>query len=121
MNSQSISGTSPENNSCPEWGLHSDITPRFGARLVQEGHRLHFLADRAGFTGTFRDDDAPRLEQAFPLLMKQLEQKLLCGELNPRGQGQVTLHLNGLVCDADTRGSCGYLYITLYPAAAVAG
>lgn len=45
--------------------------------------------------------------------MKQLEQKLLYGELNPRRQGQVTLHLNSLVCDTDTRGSCGYLYITL--------
>ncbi|CBJ80965.1 YagB/YeeU/YfjZ family protein [Xenorhabdus bovienii str. Jollieti] len=35
----------------PQWGLQSDITPRFGARLVQEGKRLHYLADRAGFTG----------------------------------------------------------------------
>lgn len=63
--------------------------------------------------GTFSEDDALRLEQALPLLMKQLEQKLLYGELNPRRQGQVTLHLNSLVCDTDTRGSCGYLYITL--------
>jgi cytoskeleton bundling-enhancing protein CbeA-like protein len=87
VNTQSISGTSPENNSCPEWGLRSDITPRFGARLVREGHRLHFLSDRAGFTGTFSDDDALRLEQAFPLLMKQLEQKLQSGELNPPPSG----------------------------------
>lgn len=27
-----------------EWGLHSDITPRFGARLVQDGNRLYYLA-----------------------------------------------------------------------------
>ncbi|EFI7737908.1 hypothetical protein HL556_005423, partial [Escherichia coli] len=24
------------------------VTPRFGARLVQEGNQLHYLADRAG-------------------------------------------------------------------------
>ena len=28
------------------WGLQRDITPRLGARLVQEGNRLHYLADR---------------------------------------------------------------------------
>lgn len=39
----------------PTWGLRRDITPCFGARLVQEGHRLHFLADRAGFTGSFSE------------------------------------------------------------------
>lgn len=36
-----------------EWGLQSDITPRFGARLIQEGNRLYYLADRAGLTGEF--------------------------------------------------------------------
>ena len=29
------------------WDLQRDITPRLGARLVQEGNRLHYLADRA--------------------------------------------------------------------------
>jgi len=56
-----------------QWGLTCSKTPYFGARLVQEGHRLHFLADRAGFTGDFSDDEALRLDQAFPLIMKQLE------------------------------------------------
>ena len=37
------------------WGLKRDITPCFGARLVQEGHRLHFLADRAEFNGSFSE------------------------------------------------------------------
>ncbi|EES4285705.1 hypothetical protein FT876_005295, partial [Escherichia coli] len=27
------------------------VTPRFGARLVQEGNQLHYLADRAGIRG----------------------------------------------------------------------
>jgi hypothetical protein len=34
------------------WGLQRNITPRLGARLVQEGNRLHYLADRASITGS---------------------------------------------------------------------
>lgn len=37
------------------WGLKRDISPCFGARLVQEGCRLHFLADRAGISGAFNE------------------------------------------------------------------
>ncbi|MES3522577.1 type IV toxin-antitoxin system YeeU family antitoxin [Enterobacter asburiae] len=68
------------------WGLKRDISPCFGARLVQEGCRLHFLADRAGISGTFNEEEALRLDQAFPL-----------------------------VCEADTLGSHGYVYIVIYP------
>ncbi|WP_284148683.1 type IV toxin-antitoxin system YeeU family antitoxin, partial [Escherichia coli] len=39
-------------------GLPCTVTPCFGARLVQEGNRLHYLADRAGIRGRFRDADA---------------------------------------------------------------
>ena len=102
----------------PWWGLKRDITPCFGARLVQEGNRLHYLADRAGFTGTFSEADLRHLDQAFPVLLKQLELKLVSGELNPRHQHSVTLHAKGLVCEADTLGSCGYLYLAIYPAPA---
>ena len=56
----------------PWWGLKRDITPCFGARLVQEGNRLHYLADRASITGQFSDADLRHLDQAFPLLLKQL-------------------------------------------------
>ena len=98
------------------WGLRHDISPCFGARLVQEGHRLHFLADRAGFCGEFSADDALRLDQAFPLMLKQLERMLVSGELNPRRQQRVTMRHNGLACDADTLGSHGYVYLSVYPA-----
>lgn len=55
----------------PLVGIWRDVTPLFGARLVQEGHfRLHFLADRAGFSGVFSESDARHLDQAFPLFMK---------------------------------------------------
>ncbi len=78
-------------NNRPWWGLPCTITPCFGARLVQEGNRLYYLADRAGIRGRFSDADAYHLDQAFPLLMKQLELMLTSGELNPRHQHTVTL------------------------------
>lgn len=99
-----------------EWGLQSDITPRFGARLVQEGNRLHYLADRAGLTGSFSPEQLQSLEHAFPLFIEQLENMLRSGELNPQQQHQVTIQLTGLTCIADTRSSCGYVYLTVYPA-----
>lgn len=51
---------------------------------MQEGNRLHFLADRAGFKGAFGDDDELHLDQAFPLMLKQLELMLTSGELSPQ-------------------------------------
>lgn len=115
MKSGALAGTSSEASPCLQWGLNREVTPGFGARLVQEGNRLHFLADRAGFNGTFSEDDALRLDQAFPLMLKQLEIKLRSGELNPRRQHCVTLNHNGLTCEADTLGSHGYVYIAIYP------
>ena len=98
----------------PQWGLQSDITPRFGARLVQEGKRLHYLADRAGLTGGFTPEQLQKLDQTFPLFIDQLESRLRSSELNPQQQHQVIIHLTGLTCIADTRGSCGYVYISIY-------
>lgn len=99
----------------PQWGLQSDITPRFGARLVQEGNRLYYLADRAGLTGSFTPEQLQKLDQAFPMFVEQLEDMLRAGELNPQQQHQVTIQLASLTCIADTRGSCGYVYISIYP------
>lgn len=99
----------------PWWGLKRNVTPCFGARLVQEGNRLHYLADRASFAGTFSDADLRHIDQAFPVLLKQLELMFTSGELNPRHQHCVTLYAKGLVCEADTLGSCGYLCLAIYP------
>ena len=117
MQSTNLSGTSAENASSLQWGLKRDITPSFGARMVQEGNYLYFLADRGGFNGSFSDDEALSLDQTFPLMMKQLEQMLTTEELNPRCQHCVTLHHKGLTCEADTLGSHSYVYITVYPQA----
>ncbi|HDS0824895.1 TPA: type IV toxin-antitoxin system YeeU family antitoxin, partial [Escherichia coli] len=45
-------------NNRPWWGQPCTITPCFGARLVQEGNRLYYPADRAGIRGRFSDADA---------------------------------------------------------------
>ena len=98
-----------------QWGLECNITPHFGARLVQEDNHLHYLADRASITGVFSEADLRHLDQAFPLLLKQLELMLSTGELNPRHQHTVTLYAKGLTCEADTLGSYGYVYLAIYP------
>ena len=110
-----INTTTNDNMGAPRWGLQRSITPCFGARLVQEGNRLHYLADRACITGTFSDADLRHLDQAFPVLLKQLELMLVSGELNPRHQHCVTLYSKGLTCEADSLGSHGYVYIAIYP------
>lgn len=78
------------------WGLKRDITPRLGARLVQEGNRLHYLADRASITGKFSDAQCIKLDVVFPHFISQIESMLTTSELNPRHAHCVTLHHNGL-------------------------
>ena len=50
------------------WGLQRDITPRLGARLVQEGNQLHYLADRASITGKFSDVECRKLDETIPAM-----------------------------------------------------
>ncbi|CAH6615243.1 type IV toxin-antitoxin system YeeU family antitoxin [Citrobacter freundii] len=99
----------------PWWGLKPAVTPCFGARLVQENNRLHYLTDRASITGQFSNADLHHLDQAFPVLLKQLEFMLVSGELSPHHQHCITLYAKGLTCDADSLASCGYVYIAMYP------
>ncbi|HBM3059143.1 type IV toxin-antitoxin system YeeU family antitoxin [Klebsiella pneumoniae] len=98
-----------------QWGLQRSVTPCFGARLVQEGNRLHYLADRASIAGKFGDAECLKLEAAFPHFIRQMELMLSTGELNPRHAHCVTLYHNDLTCEADTLGSCGHVYIVIYP------
>lgn len=97
------------------WGLQRDIMPRLGARLAQEGNRLHYLADRASITGKFSDAECLKLDAAFPHFISQMESMLTTGEMNPRHAHCVTLYHNGFTCEADTLCSCGYVYIAIYP------
>ncbi|HDY9369692.1 type IV toxin-antitoxin system YeeU family antitoxin [Klebsiella quasipneumoniae] len=112
---QSSTNVKNHNIAAPLWGLKPAAIPCFGARLVQEGNRLHYLADRSSITGTFSDVDLRHLDQSFPVLLKQLELMLVSGELTSRHQHRITLCHNGLTCEADTLGSCGYVYIAIYP------
>ena len=92
------------------------MTPRFGARLIQEHHRLHFLSDRASLVGKWADATIDQLEAAFPTIIKALETKLLTGALDAQRQQCITLQHGGFTCEADTLGSHGYVYIAIYPA-----
>ena len=110
-----MKSTDSENDSFLKWGLNCNMTPCFGARLVQEGNRLHYLADRASITGKFSDAECQKLDEAFPHFISQMESMLTTGEMNPRHAHCVTLYHNGFTCEADTLGSCGYVYIAIYP------
>ncbi|WP_232807518.1 type IV toxin-antitoxin system YeeU family antitoxin [Serratia surfactantfaciens] len=105
----------PSDSNVPAWGLKRNVTPQFGARLVLEGVRLHFPADRADISGIFSDAQRHDLDNAFPQFINHLELMLLSGELNSRHQHCVTLYGHGLICEADSLGSYGYVYISIYP------
>lgn len=97
-----------------QWGLPHTVTPRFGARLIQEHHRLHFLSDRASLVGEWAAEAVDQLEAAFPAIIKELESKLLIGELDARHQQSIALLHGGFTCEADTLGSHGCVYIAIY-------
>ncbi|KWR69485.1 hypothetical protein ATO50_04975 [Aeromonas hydrophila] len=102
-----------------QWGLPHTATPRFGARLMQEHHRLHFLSDRASLIGEWAEEAIDRLEAIFPAIIKELEAKLLTGELDAQRQQRVTVQHAGFTCEADTLGSHGYGYLAIYPLASM--
>ncbi|MGL4918883.1 MAG: type IV toxin-antitoxin system YeeU family antitoxin [Aeromonas allosaccharophila] len=98
------------------WGLPRDISPRFGARLIQSRYRLDFLSDRTSLIGEWSEVQIARLDLAFPEIIKALEAKLLTGELDAQRQHCITIQHGGFTCEADTLGSHGYVYVALYPA-----
>jgi len=98
------------------WGLPSDISPRFGARLIQSRYRLDFLSDRASLIGEWSEAQIANLDLAFPEIIKALEAKLLTGELDAQRQHCITIQHGGFTCEADTLGSHGYVYICIYSA-----
>ena len=107
----------PAQRAIISWGLPRDISPRFGARLIQCRYRLDFLSDRASLIGEWTEEAIDRLDQAFPAIIKQLEAKLLTGELDAQRQQCITLQHGGFICEADTLGSYGYVYVAIYPTA----
>ena len=98
-----------------QWGLQRDISPRFGARLILRGCRLDFLWDRSGFAGSFTPEQGQQLNDAFPEIIKQLENQVSLGFIDARQQRCISLQHAGFTCEADSLGSHGYLYIAIYP------
>ncbi|MGL5040910.1 MAG: type IV toxin-antitoxin system YeeU family antitoxin [Aeromonas sp.] len=96
------------------WGLPRDISPRFGARLIQHRYRLDFLSDRANLIGEWHDAEIGQLETNLPAIIKALEGKLLRGELDAQRQQCVIIQHSGFTCEADTLGSHGYIYVAIY-------
>lgn len=98
------------------WGLPRNISPRFGARLIQSRYRLDFLSNRASLIGEWSQMQIDKLDQAFPVIIKALEAKLLTGELDAQRQHYITIQHAGFTCEADTLGCYGYVYLDIYPA-----
>ncbi|WP_447825529.1 type IV toxin-antitoxin system YeeU family antitoxin [Aeromonas salmonicida] len=99
-----------------QWGLLHTVTPRFGDRLIQEHHRLHFLSDRASLIGKWEEEVIDQLEATFPAIIKELEAKLLTDELDAQRQQRISVRHAGFTCEADTLGSHGYVYVAIYSA-----
>jgi len=97
------------------WGLPRDISPRFGARLIQSRYRLDFLSDRTSLIGDWSEVLIAKLDLALPGVIKALEAKLLTGELDAQRQHCITIQHGGFTCEADTLGSCDYVYLAVYP------
>ena len=89
-----MKSTDSENDTFLQWGLNRNVTPCFGARLVQEGNRLHYLADRVSITGEFSNAESLKLNEVFPRFISQMESMLTTGEMNPRYAHCVTLYHN---------------------------
>jgi cytoskeleton bundling-enhancing protein CbeA-like protein len=56
------------------------------------------------------------LDRSFPMFVGLMEAALRSGELDPHNTHAIRLENEGLVCEADTLGSCGYVYVSIYPA-----
>lgn len=50
----------------------------------------------------------------FPEIIKALEGKLLTGELDPQRQQCMAINHEDFICEADTLGSHGYVYVAIY-------
>ncbi|WOQ14088.1 type IV toxin-antitoxin system YeeU family antitoxin [Aeromonas media] len=98
-----------------QWGLPHTVTPRLGARLIQNRYRLDFLSDRASLIGEWSEEAINELNQALPAIIKMLESKLLIGELDAQRQQCIAIRHGCFTCEADTLGSHGYVYVAIYP------
>ncbi|MGL4764503.1 MAG: type IV toxin-antitoxin system YeeU family antitoxin [Aeromonas sp.] len=98
-NNQQLADPDQPNRIFAEWDLPHTVTPRFGTRLIQEHHRLHFLSDRASLVGELAEADIDQLEASFPTIIKELESKLLTGELDAQRQQWAIFDYKKFICE----------------------
>ena len=100
----------------PPWGLRHDITPALVPAWSRRETACITWGDRAGLYGTFSAMQLRALDRSFPAFIRRMESALRSGELDPHKAHTLRRQKEGLICEADTRGSCGYVYVSVYPA-----
>ncbi|MGR6743596.1 type IV toxin-antitoxin system YeeU family antitoxin [Aeromonas veronii] len=86
------------------------------SKLYRFGQQRHFLSNRASLVGEWAEEAIDQLEAVFSAIIKELESKLLTGELDAQCQQRVTVQHAGFTCEADTLGSYGHVYLAIYSA-----
>jgi len=91
-------------------------TPLWGSSYSGASSLALFVRPSLTDRREWAEEAIDQLEIAFPSIIKELEGKLLTGELDARRQQRIALQHAGFTCEADTLGSHGYVYICIYSA-----
>ncbi|MBG0653084.1 type IV toxin-antitoxin system YeeU family antitoxin [Enterobacter asburiae] len=91
--------------------------------MLHEPFHHFYLTPFRRFGRAFPSKEQPCLRSIYPRYFQQTSressgEQCVCWRnisVNPRRQHQVVVHLAGFTCIADTCGSWGYVYITIYP------
>lgn len=68
-----------------------------------------------GFTARSPPVQLRALDRNSPAFIRQMESALRSGELDPHNAHTIKREKDGLICEADTLGSCVYVYLSVYP------
>lgn len=96
------------------WGLHTQVQPRFGARAIVERCGVSLLCDRSGVYGNADDQWLTDIDTVLPEFIERLSKLFQQRELLSDQDKLVTLRQGGWVCLANPRASYGYLYLDVY-------
>lgn len=95
------------------WGLGTDHLPKFGARAILEGRNVSLLRDRCGTYGDPTDEWCSECDTVLPVFIQRLT-AMYQREYDSSSDTMLRLEHNGWVCEANPRGSYGYLYLDIY-------
>lgn len=104
-------------NSNLAWGLKDAApagVPTLGARAILENGRVDFLADRCDRRHDGTDAGIERFNELAYWTVDQAQ--FLSCKLDPRRGELFTVYSpeRGFHCALDTKGSCGYVYLTAW-------